>query len=289
MTAATAAFIIAKDNCSVLLFYQISKQSAFTFLPKRSITQFRSSVHIFVACAFTNSHRLPSRRHKVMHAGFRWAHGSNMQRLMVQMQLEYGRTGWCDKRRAGSSSSSSSVVVQEVADAMLRLLLRSTLLATVMNSATLLLELSVLPTVLLDAAGVSGARTIKLSIMGALVTFHVSCLVLMKINFLWFWLPTIVGPLAAEICAAENAIRGVSSSSSGGGAAAAYISAVLVGAFALASARGLYGGAGYWPISNFQLYSETLGHHKSLTYYVLQFVRESGAVLPFDLDVCSSS
>ena len=167
----------------------------------------------------------------------------------------------------------------------------------------------------------SGAA--KLAVMCALAAFHMGCLLLMQINFIWFWLPTIIAAAAAEYTAEHTATYSAGYACGGGGGAAhpnaggsiactnagsscfrndgeaeqlacgstatAFVVATLVGAFALASARGLYGGAGFWPLSNFQLYSTTLGHHTTLTHYVLQFVRKSGAVLPFGLNVCSSS
>jgi len=72
---------------------------------------------------------------------------------------------------------------------------------------------------------------------------------------------------------------------------AAIVRALLWCSFGGASAFGLYGGAGYWPLSNFQLYSETLGERRVLSYHTLQLQARStaGKWHPFDLRCCSSS
>ena len=102
----------------------------------------RSSGSVFCAQLLLGLAYGSSALHKVMHAGIGWAHGSNFQKLMVQMQLEYGRIEWCRSRGGGKRNA---------VDALLRLLLSSTTLATALNSATLMLEFAVLPAVLFDA------------------------------------------------------------------------------------------------------------------------------------------
>jgi hypothetical protein len=220
---------------------------------------------------------------KVRRTGFSWAKGRNFSRLIAQCCLEYG----------GRPSVLQSFVMS------------SEVLCSIAQFSALFWELT-FPMVLLCPSSALSSSGLNLSLayirlvyilVGA--SFHVGCWLLMKINFLYFWLPVYLVFIAPALAPLVSPI--LNSYTSGAAESAVYEGAVYEGVtgesdlfggcivcvFAVCVAMDVYGGEGHWPLSNFRLYCDTYGHLDCIEYPGLVLVSGTKDAQDTDSVTCS--
>ena len=207
---------------------------------------------------------------KLRATGIKWAHGINLQRMVVQFMLEL--------RQEGGPN-----FVQ-------RALLSNELVAALAQSTALLFEVLFFPAVVLLAPIMEVVAAQRLLLAFALVGigFHASVLLSMNIDFVRFWVPGLVALVSRALVKADYflTVADIYQSS--------WLSSMVAATFLVAHFRKNSGLQ--WPASSFDLYN-TYYHNDEITYTGLDLLvkrspgssRESDMWVPFDLAVCSSS
>jgi len=207
---------------------------------------------------------------KLRATGIKWAHGINLQRMVVQFMLEL--------RQEGGPN-----FVQ-------RALLSNELVAALAQWTALLFEILFFPAVVLLAPIMEVVAAQRLLLAFALVGigFHASVLLSMNIDFVRFWVPGLVALVSRALVKADYflTVADICQSS--------WLSSMVAATFLVAHFRKNSGFQ--WPASSFDLYN-TYYHNDEITYTGLDLLvkrspgssRESDMWVPFDLAVCSSS
>ena len=156
-----------------------------------------TNIRFLMGCAYTSSGIAKLRK-----TGLRWVEGRNLQRMIVQFMLE---------------------LRHETPNFVQRMLLQSTVVATMAQCVLLLFETTFLIVVvldLLDSSSVSSRNTESSSSFSSLLmfaygsfgfVFHTMTMITMNIDFLRFWMPGLFSAVLPYMLQSSS-----SSSSSGG-------------------------------------------------------------------------
>ncbi len=207
--------------------------------------------------------------HKLRTTGLRWTHGRNLQMLVLKFMLE---------------------LRQAAPNPLQRLLLASEPVAGLAQCSALAFELGFFPLVVLGAPalGIWEGRLLLLAFGAFFAAFHASILWSMSVDFVRFWVPT----LLALVLPTGDADAG----DGGGGGGLPTLSALLASSWlpwalgaAFVAAHVGRGDGRQWPCSSFDLYNVFFETDR-LEYVGVDLLCADGCTWrPFDLSVVSSS